>query len=913
MKNNGTSFTWIQTHKELAQYLKGKEDEQQELVELLREAGVTQGLVDEHPEGNRYELEEIDPFSFFCFIYKYGTKKRLKVLQLLAKKLNLHYPEDDFGIPSAQAQKVMMFPFKFQRKDDEIKRLWEFFYSVLDDNVTNKTFEDILNIYGVGIVKITEALFYVAPETYLPINGPTKPYLEEVLNINPKFSTWEEYLNILNQVKEKINTPFYKLSYDAWVWNEEQKETNYWLFQGNPKMFDLERSLKDETLSSWRVNAHKDKIKPGDKVILWSSGDRRGCYALCEVDSEVREDFSSKTELPYYKNGMSKEKFNQVDLKISHNLATNYITYDQIKGTPTLTDLNIGNQGTNFSATKEQFEAILDIAKVKLGEKHYWLYSPGPNANMWSEFYEEGTMRLGWEDLGNLRKYRTKNEIVKKLQDLFNTDSSKKNDATANWDFANEINIGDVIIAKKGRSEYIGYGIVTSDYFFDESLKDFKSTRKVDWIKKGSWEEPKGDNVVKTLTDITPYPDYVARIKKIIGMEEYKMPIKEINYPLNTIFYGPPGTGKTYNTIKRAAEIVERRVIQTYNEAQKIFNNQLGDTIEFITFHQNYSYEDFIQGLRPDIENEKELTFERVDGIFKKIADRAVKNYQDSIKPKAKKQVFEEVFNQFIQPLVEGEVEEIEIEMKRVSFYITSVTTRSIEFRKASGGTAHTLSINTLKKMYEAESVLEIQGLSSYYSPLLDKLMDIGKSDSQTEIVERKNYVIIIDEINRANISRVFGELITLIEPDKRYGRELHIPAKLPSGEMFKVPSNLYVIGTMNTADKSISLLDIALRRRFEFEAMYPQYEIDGEEITDADILRKINTRIQKLKGHDFQIGHSYFMGNGISLIERMNRRVIPLLLEYFMNDNKEVTEILAHAGLKVEEGAWPIRITGKL
>ena len=127
-------------------------------------------------------------------------------------------------------------------------------------------------------------------------------------------------------------------------------------------------------------------------------------------------------------------------------------------------------------------------------------------------------------------------------------------------------------------------------------------------------------------------------------------------------------------------------------------------------------------------------------------------------------------------------------------------------------------------------------------------------------------YVIVIDEINRANISRVFGELITLIEMDKRSHGAIPLEAVLPSGDKFVVPSNLHVIGTMNTADKSIALLDIALRRRFEFESMYPKYQISEEEIYDVDILQKINEQIIKSKGHDFQIGHAYFMGENKDL-----------------------------------------------
>ena len=387
----------------------------------------------------------------------------------------------------------------------------------------------------------------------------------------------------------------------------------------------------------------------------------------------------------------------------------------------------------------------------------------------------------------------------------------------------------------------------------------------------------------------------------------------QMKFPLNTILYGPPGTGKTYSTIIRASQIIENREINSYSEALDIFKANLHDQIEFITFHQNYSYEDFIQGLRPDTENGNQLTFERKDGVFKVIADKALKNLQDSEKPQVLKRPFDDVFNQFINPLVEGDVEEIEVKMKKVSYFITGLTNKSVDFRKASGGTGHAFSIETLKRMYTAESTLDIQGLSYYYTPLLNELLKLGKDSSgRKEKVKRKNYVIIIDEINRANISRVFGELITLIEPDKRSHGAIPIEARLPSGDHFIVPSNLYIIGTMNTADKSIALLDIALRRRFEFESMYPKYEIKDKEIYDIEILKKINEQIIKSKGHDFQIGHAYFMGDNKDLIERMNKKVIPLLLEYYMNDEKEVKSILNSAGLKLEENSFPLRIVGQ-
>ena len=377
-----------------------------------------------------------------------------------------------------------------------------------------------------------------------------------------------------------------------------------------------------------------------------------------------------------------------------------------------------------------------------------------------------------------------------------------------------------------------------------------------------------------------------------------------LNTPLNQILYGPPGTGKTYNTVLEAAKIVTRDETINYDKALQVFNENLNNQIEFITFHQNYSYEDFIQGLRPDTENGKDLSFEKKDGIFKRIADRALKNLEAANNPASAKKDFDVVFQELIQPLNDGDVEELEIKMKKSSFYITEVGEKSIEFRKNIGDSNHTLSINTLRKMYDkGENDIILGGLQPYYNPILELLLAKGKS--QVTTVERKNYVIIIDEINRANISRVFGELITLIEEDKRSHGKIPMRVTLPSGDSFIVPSNLYIIGTMNTADKSISLLDIALRRRFEFVPMYPKTDIEG--VNSPTVLETINAEIIKRKGHDFTIGHAYFMGENYSLEKTINSKVIPLLLEYFMNDEKEVVTILKAADIEVT--GWPMQM----
>jgi len=915
-------YSWVETHKELTEYLSTKENTQNELIQILRSVGI--GPLNDKAEGGKHDidLDEIDPFTFFCYIYKYGPEKRLDYLQKIAEHLNLSIPTGESGIPSAQAQKVWLFPYKFDRNNNEVDRLWSFFKKAVSDKITDNDFQDVLQIRSTGKTKLTEALFYINPEKHLPINGPTKPYIQDVLGLNPTFNTYSDYQTLLENIKSNSTLPFYELSYEAWKWNEERKKVNYWIFQGNPKVFDIETALRNEILTAWTVSAHKDKIKVGDKVILWITGSQSGCYALAKVTSKPHQKTASPDD--HLWKGEDKKSL-KADIKITHNMVDKPILSAIIKGIGELNNLKFGNQGTNFPASMEEYQAILDLSQNNK-EKQYWLYAPGENARNWEEYYEKGIMALGWDKLGDLTQYTSKAQIKKALVDAYSGKGSKKNDVTANDEFLNKIKIGDVVIAKKGRKELLGYGIISSDYIFDKIRNEYQHVRKVDWKLKGNWKVD-FSLVLKTLTDITKYSSdhkeyktYYERLLGIMGPNKKPGSNKQMNFPLNTILYGPPGTGKTYNTILRAAGIVENKAIDSYDEALKIFRSLLHDQIEFITFHQNYSYEDFIQGLRPDTENDKELTFERKDGIFKIIADKALKNITASEQPPVAKKTFEETFNEFVTPLVEGEVEEIEVKMKKVSYFITAIMNKSIEFRKTSGGTEHTLSISTLRKMYDAESVLDIQGLSSYYSPLLDELLRIGKDSSgKTEIVQRKNYVIIIDEINRANISRVFGELITLIEPDKRSEGSIPLEARLPSGDSFIVPSNLFIVGTMNTADKSIALLDIALRRRFEFEPMYPKYSEDGLNVNDENVLKSINQSIISEKGHDFQIGHSYFMDSKedpYNFERRMNVKVIPLLLEYFMNDSKAVTQIiskaLANSQFTIDEKTWPLKISAE-
>lgn len=218
-------FTWIETHKQIVKYLNEKKNSQGDLISLLKSVGMTPFRDKKNPGEYDIELSEIDPFTFFCYIYKYGEQKKLSYLQEIAEKIHAPIPNDVKGIPSAQAQKVWLFPFKYLRKNNEISRLWSFFSKIIEDTVTEKDWTDILTIKNVGKTKLTEALFYINPEKYLPINGPTIPYLKEQLAVNPEYSSYAEYLAKLQEIKERTNDPFVEISYRAWKWSKNKRST----------------------------------------------------------------------------------------------------------------------------------------------------------------------------------------------------------------------------------------------------------------------------------------------------------------------------------------------------------------------------------------------------------------------------------------------------------------------------------------------------------------------------------------------------------------------------------------------------------------------------------------------------------------------------------------------------------------
>ena len=600
--------------------------------------------------------------------------------------------------------------------------------------------------------------------------------------------------------------------YDKYL--QEQEEPSVWIFQGNPKYYDVINAVNDLETITWAVNQYTKQIKKDDKAFIWMSGSGGGIIAVGTIlcDPKITQ---PDLEDPYNRSEkLNKESYLAVDIQIHTKLTDSIVERTLLLADDRTKRMDILTYpgATNFRVTKEEDVVIESImngdyehipattppdVKVK-DKKRYWMYAPGEGSSMWDEFYDKEVMGIGWDDIGNLKQFPTKNAMKIRMKEVYGEEYSYINAGHATWQFANEIEIGDIIFVKKGRKKIIGRGIVTSDYFFDESRKKYKHTHKVHWTHKGEWDH-EGQIILKTLTDITSYTDYYNKLEDMfiedsedellpddeapqyesygvenflsevyMNKEKYDTLTNLLIRKKNLILLGAPGVGKTF--------AAERLAYSIMGEKDK-------SRVQVVQFHQSYSYEDFIMGYRPT-----EKGFSLSKGPFYQFCKQA-------------------------EP-------------------------------------------------------------------------------------DDRPYFFIIDEINRGNLSKVFGELLMLIENDKR-GKELRL---LYSDEQFSVPENVYIIGMMNTADRSLAMIDYALRRRFAFYEFEPAYRSEGFVNYQAnyenhnfdrliDTVVALNTVIAEddSLGSGFRIGHSYFSSrleiDDEWLSEIVEYELIPLIKEYWFDE----------------------------
>jgi hypothetical protein len=432
------------------------------------------------------------------------------------------------------------------------------------------------------------------------------------------------------------------------------------------------------------------------------------------------------------------------------------------------------------------------------------------------------------------------------------------------------------------------------------NLKDGQ-TLEVEWEEDFRPFEVNFGGYMQTIKEVTKkehieaiWNDYEQTIPEIISTKHTNSQ-KNMNSPLNQILFGPPGTGKTYNTINKSIGIINPNfdLTQSRNLVKIEFERLVQNgQIVFTTFHQSMSYEDFIEGIKPETVDNN-VIYDIQDGIFKEICNSA--------KTINSVQNFDEVYQKLLEKIQESKSDYLELKtITGKSFWVGVNSKGNVDLYTTSHKNHQGVLTKPKIRAY-SNGLKTFTGWDGYATAIVNYLKSEFKLSASTSNT-LNNYVLIIDEINRGNVSQIFGELITLIEDDKRLGKDEALEVTLPySKEKFGVPPNLHIIGTMNTADRSVEALDTALRRRFCFSELMPEPQllegITFSSFSLKEVLETINARIVVLLDRDHTIGHSYFMQldsydtKGLKGVFENN--IIPLLQEYFYHNYEKIALVL--------------------
>lgn len=817
-------FEWINFYSEFATKLLEFKNNRAELIADIQ--SVYSAINMKLPKLEREDsIIDIDPFTVFGLFNKGITNaNRIAILESFATVFNIKskVPNNFDGIPVLNNLKATYYGFKDDRQAADIDNLWGLYESAInlaekDDEanreIFTKWYDTVHDQLGIRW-NITMGLYWIRPYEFINLDSINRRFIVDPDNMPVDF---------VNSVKKKLNKVPYAAEYlaikDACL--RALKDGNY-EYKNYPEL-----SYRAWIVSK-QVNQEKAEVK-GKKSskaaflrwfapLIQALRDLGGSGTPAEARAKIIENEQlSEDEINQTRGKNNVNKFeNEVAFARNYLVNAGYID-KSVYGIWTLTAAGKSVDMTSEMAS-DIFKNVLSSSPSKQGKNtdaladedvhtvRYWLYAPGEGSCMWDEFYTSGIMAIGWGEIGDLSTFDSKDAMKIKMREVIDESHSYKNAAHATWQFANEMKIGDIVFVKKGMHQIIGRGVVMSDYEYDNTRDDeYKNIRQVDWTHNGEWPHP-GQAVMKTLTDITSYTDYVEKLNSLFEDEteedaedvektyppytkedflsEVFMPEEEydklsgiLRIKKNIILQGAPGVGKTF---------VAKRIAFSMMGVKDV------ERVMMVQFHQSYSYEDFIMGFRPS-----------TDGF----------------------------------------------ELKRGAFY------------------------NFCKKA-------EIDGDNDYF--------------------------FIIDEINRGNLSKIFGELFMLIENDKR-GVSLQL---LYSDEKFSVPKNIYIIGMMNTADRSLAMLDYALRRRFAFFEIKPGFTTDGfreyrmslenekfdKLIACVESLNNVISNDESL-GDGFCIGHSYFCNllpdtiNDQILSGIVEYELIPLLKEYWFDEPTKVKD----------------------
>lgn len=817
-------FEWINFYSEFATKLLEFKNNRAELIADIQSAYSAINM--KLPKLEREDsIIDIDPFTVFGLFNKGITNaNRIAILESFATVFNIKskVPNNFDGIPVLNNLKATYYGFKDDRQATDIDNLWGLYESAINlaekDDAANreiftKWYDTVHDQLGIRW-NITMGLYWIRPYEFINLDSINRWFIVDPDNMPVDF---------VNSVKKKLNKVPYAAEYlaikDACLHTLKDSDYEYKNFpELSYRAWIVSKQVNQEKAEVKGKKSSKAAFLRWFAPLIHALRDLGGSGTPAEARAKIIENEQlSEDEINETRGKNNVNKFeNEVAFARNYLVNAGYID-KSVYGIWTLTEAGKSVDMTSemasdifknvLSSSPSKKEKNIDaLADEDVHTVRYWLYAPGEGSCMWDEFYTSGIMAIGWGEIGDLSTFDSKDAMKIKMREVIDESLSYKNAAHATWQFANEMKIGDIVFVKKGMHQIIGRGVVMSDYEYDDTRDDeYKNIRQVDWTHNGKWPHP-GQAVMKTLTDITSYTDYVEKLNSLFEDEteedaedvektyppytkedflsEVFMPEEEyeklsgiLRIKKNIIIQGAPGVGKTFAAKRIAFSMMGVKDVER---------------VMMVQFHQSYSYEDFIMGFRPS-----------TDGF----------------------------------------------ELKRGAFY------------------------NFCKKA-------EIDGDNDYF--------------------------FIIDEINRGNLSKIFGELFMLIENDKR-GVSLQL---LYSDEKFSVPKNIYIIGMMNTADRSLAMLDYALRRRFAFFEIKPGFTTDGfrkyrmsleNEKFDKLIacVESLNNAISNDEslGDGFCIGHSYFCNllpdtiNDQVLSGIVEYELIPLLKEYWFDEPTKVKD----------------------
>ncbi|MGP5548879.1 AAA family ATPase [Psychrobacter alimentarius] len=519
-KNKQYQFTWIPAFKAISDWLVDFEDKQEDLVDILIEIGINNGLQDQLIKNEKSKVKVMDPFSFFSLIMKYGETRSLETLTKLLTKLELQslIPTDLNGLPRSNPQKVWMFPYSYIRKPEYIPMLWKIFHQARSHSIDGDLFDSAMEIPGTAFTKLTQNLFYIDPLKYLPVDSQTRPWLTSKKIDAPK-DGWHNYQDTMNHVASKTDQTFYEISYEAWLLNKNKAKTSNTVSSKSAEYEIAENYIP----------------QPLNRILYGPPGTGK-TYKTTElavecVDPEWYQAWVLNSLTDDEKRVSLKQRYDELTSKGRIAFTTFHQSFayeDFVEGIRPTVNKGPDNQSLiSYDVMPGIFKSICSLAdtnakertgstqSVNIDGKKIWKLSLGntledEGEDIFNECIENNYILLGWGEDINFTDCENRKQVVSKFESTRNislSDDPYNYLATAVNSFKNVIKTGDLVIISDGNHKFRAIAEVTGNYEF-LNVADrigFQQSRKVKWLRVYETSLPKEKLFEKALSQMTLY------------------------------------------------------------------------------------------------------------------------------------------------------------------------------------------------------------------------------------------------------------------------------------------------------------------------------------------------------------------------------------------------------------------------